>query len=135
MENIRTTLQKSYATGRRKTSVARVWISQGKGQFTVNKQPSGQYFSSKVSTTLINRPFAVTKTERLYDVHCTVAGGGISAQAGAITHGLSRAISGLDEAFRSALRKAGLLTRDSREVERKKPGRKKARKAFQFSKR
>ena len=127
--------QKTYATGRRKTSVARVWITQGKGEFVVNDKSSDKYFARKGSTTVINKPFSVTKTEGLYNVMCTVKGGGLSAQAGAIIHGLSRAISKVDESFKTVLRKAGLLTRDSREVERKKPGLKKARKAFQFSKR
>ena len=103
--------------------------------FFVNDKPSDKYFERKVSTTLINKPFVTTQTERLYNVNCTVKGGGLSAQAGAITHGLARVIAKLDESFRATLRKAGLLTRDSREVERKKPGFKKARKRFQFSKR
>lgn len=127
--------QKSYATGRRKTAIARVWLTQGKGDFVVNKKPSDKYFERGMSTTLINKPFAVTKTENLYNVNCTVSGGGLSAQAGAITHGLSRAIASLDASFKVILRKAGFLTRDSREVERKKAGFKKARKSFQFSKR
>ena len=127
--------QKSYSTGRRKTSVARVWITQGKGEFIINNKSSDTYFSRKESIAVINKPFFVTKTEGLYNVICTVKGGGFSAQAGAITHGLSRAIALIDESFRIVLRKAGLLTRDSREVERKKAGRKKARKSFQFSKR
>jgi small subunit ribosomal protein S9 len=134
MEAIKTS-QRSYATGRRKTSVARVWLEQGKGDFVVNNKPSEKYFERKVSTTLINKPFVATQTERLYNVFCTVKGGGLSAQAGAVTHGLARVIAKLDESFRLTLRKAGLLTRDSREVERKKPGFKKARKKFQFSKR
>ena len=127
--------QKFYATGRRKTSVARVWLTQGKGEFIVNKRPSDRYFERKISTVLINKPFVVTKTEGLYNVNCTIKGGGLSAQAGALAHGLSRAIAQVDDSFRSMLRKAELLTRDSREVERKKPGLKKARKRFQFSKR
>jgi small subunit ribosomal protein S9 len=134
MTDLKTT-QKSYATGRRKTAVARVWLTQGKGDFVVNKKPSDKYFERGMSTTLINKPFTVTKTEKLYNVHCTVSGGGLSAQAGAITHGLSRAIASLDDTFKVILRKAGFLTRDSREVERKKAGFKKARKSFQFSKR
>jgi len=134
MEDIKVS-QKSYATGRRKTSVARVWLTQGKGDFVVNKKPYQKYFERKVSTALINKPFITTQTEGLYNVHCTVGGGGLSAQAGAVTHGLSRAIAQIDESFRVILRKAGLLTRDSRKVERKKCGLKKARKSFQFSKR
>ncbi|NRA73656.1 MAG: 30S ribosomal protein S9 [Rickettsiales bacterium] len=127
--------QDSYATGRRKTSVARVWITQGSGEFIVNKQPFDKYFERKISQALVNKPFIVTQTEGLYNVKCTVSGGGLSGQAGALAHGLSRAIAKLDESFKPMLKAQGLTTRDSREVERKKPGLKKARKKFQFSKR
>ena len=127
--------QNSYATGRRKTSVARVWLTQGSGKFIVNKKSFDEYFARKISQALVNKPFTVTQTEGLYDVNCTVSGGGLSGQAGALAHGLSRAISKLDESLRSMLKKAHLLTRDSRQVERKKPGQPKARKKFQFSKR
>jgi small subunit ribosomal protein S9 len=124
-----------YATGRRKTSVARVWIKRGNGSFTVNDQNYSQYFKRPTHLSVVIKPFIVTDTEALYSVMCTVAGGGSSGQAGAVAHGVSRAIAKIDEALRPRLSKAGLLTRDKRKVERKKPGRKKARRSFQFSKR
>lgn len=124
-----------YATGKRKTSVARVWISQGDGTFLVNKQPHKEYFKRPTHFSAVNKPLLITNTEGLYAVKCTVNGGGSSGQAGAIAHGLSVAIAKIDESYRLQLRKAGLLTRDSRKVERKKCGHKKARRSFQFSKR
>lgn len=127
--------KETYATGRRKTSVARVWLTQGSGKFIINKKSADEYFTKKIDQAVINRPFATTNTEGLYDIKCTVSGGGLSGQAGAVAHGVSRTIVKLDDSFRVALRRADLLTRDSREVERKKPGLKKARKSFQFSKR
>jgi small subunit ribosomal protein S9 len=124
-----------YATGRRKTSVARVWIKRGGGSFTVNGQHHSQYFKIPIHLFLVNKPFIVTDTQAVYSVMCTVAGGGSSGQAGAVAHGISRAIAKIDEELRPMLSKAGLLTRDKRKVERKKPGHKKARRSFQFSKR
>lgn len=124
-----------YATGRRKTSVARVWLSQGDGGFSINKKAHKEYFKRPTHFSTVNKPLILTNTEGLYTVKCTVSGGGNSGQAGAVAHGLSVAIAKLDESYRAQLRKAGLLTRDSRKVERKKCGHKKARKSFQFSKR
>lgn len=124
-----------YATGKRKTSVARVWVKPGKGSFTVNGQNFDNYFARITSKMIINQPLVFTKTKDSIDILCTVKGGGLSGQAGAIKHGISRALSLLDDSLRAPLRKEGFLTRDSRIVERKKYGRKKARKSFQFSKR
>lgn len=124
-----------YATGKRKTSVARVWIKPGKGSFTVNKKTFDDYFTRMTSKMVINQPCSLTKTKGSLDVQCTVKGGGLSGQAGAIMHGISRALALFDTTLRPTLRKANFLTRDSRQVERKKYGHKKARKSFQFSKR
>lgn len=124
-----------YATGKRKTSVARVWIKSGKGAFSVNKQNYNDYFARMTSKMVINQPLELTKTKDALDILCTVKGGGLSGQAGAIMHGISRALALFEESLRPSLRKASFLTRDSRQVERKKYGRKKARKSFQFSKR
>jgi small subunit ribosomal protein S9 len=139
MTAIATTTKKSpenfYATGKRKTSVARVWIKPGKGSFTVNGQQFDNYFARITSKMIINYPLVFTKTKDSLDISCTVKGGGLSGQAGAIKHGISRALSLFDETLRPSLRTEGFLTRDSRKVERKKYGRKKARKSFQFSKR
>lgn len=139
MTVIATTTKKNpenfYATGKRKTSVARVWIKPGKGSFTVNGQQFDNYFARMTSKMIINYPLVFTKTKDSLDISCTVKGGGLSGQAGAIKHGISRALSLFDETLRPSLRSEGFLTRDSRKVERKKYGRKKARKSFQFSKR
>ena len=124
-----------YATGKRKTSIARVWVKPGKGSFTVNKKSFNDYFARITSKMIINQPLELTKTKGAVDILCTVKGGGLSGQAGAIMHGISRALSLFDTSFRPSLRKDNFLTRDSRQVERKKYGRKKARKSFQFSKR
>lgn len=128
---------KFYATGRRKEASARVWISNGSGKITVNHTDIENYFSRPVLKMLIHQPFAVTSTTGKYDVFCTVKGSGLSGQAGAIRHGISRALDKVSDDFHDMLRKSdiNLLTRDSRKVERKKYGRKKARKRFQFSKR
>lgn len=128
-------MEKFYATGRRKTSVARVWvIPGGTGKITVNKKPADQYFDA-MRIQAINEPFGALEAEGGYDVWATVKGGGVTGQAGAIRHGIARALVALDEENRTAMRKAGLLTRDSRMVERKKYGQPGARKRFQFSKR
>lgn len=124
-----------YATGKRKTSIARVWLSQGDGTFVINKQTHKEYFKRPTHFAAVNKPLLVTGTTGLYTVKCTVSGGGQSGQAGAVAHGLSRAIAAIDEAYKAQLREAGLMTRDSRKVERKKCGHKKARRSFQFSKR
>ncbi|MBP9791757.1 MAG: 30S ribosomal protein S9 [Rickettsiales bacterium] len=139
MTAIATTTKKNpenfYATGKRKTSVARVWIKPGKGSFTVNGQQFDNYFARITSRMIVNYPLVFTKTKDSLDIFCTVKGGGLSGQAGAIKHGISRALSLFDDTLRPSLRTEGFLTRDSRKVERKKYGRKKARKSFQFSKR
>lgn len=125
----------TYATGRRKTSSARVWIMKGNGKITVNSKTSDDYFVIKALRNLLSQPFLATNTVNEYDVKCTVSGGGLSGQAGAIRHGISKALNIENLALRPNLKSNGLLTRDSRKVERKKYGRKKARKSFQFSKR
>ncbi|MDR1042376.1 MAG: 30S ribosomal protein S9 [Clostridiales Family XIII bacterium] len=128
--------KKQYAaTGRRKSSVARVRLIQGKGDIIVNKKPLDDYFGSEIQKRELRRPFEVTATEGKYDVIATVKGGGFTGQAGALRHGVSRALIETDEELRPALKAAGFLTRDPRMKERKKYGLKKARKASQFSKR
>ena len=122
-------------TGRRKKSIARVRLMQGTGKITVNGKDLGEYFGTEILKVIVNQPFAVTSTEGKYDVICTVTGGGFTGQAGAIRHGISRALVEANEELRSALKHAGFLTRDPRMKERKKYGLKKARKAPQFSKR
>ena len=126
---------RSYATGKRKDAVARVWIKPGPGKFTINGRDLETYFARPVLRMVINQPFVVTEREGQYDVICTVKGGGLSGQAGAVKHGISKALTYYEPALRGALKKEGFLTRDSRVVERKKYGRRKARRSFQFSKR
>jgi len=126
---------RTYGTGRRKEAVARVWIKPGKGEFTVNGRKMLDYFSRSVLQTLVLQPFVTTNRLRSYDVFCTVNGGGLSGQAGAVRHGISRALVEYEPDLRSSLKTAGMLTRDSREVERKKYGLMKARRSYQFSKR
>jgi small subunit ribosomal protein S9 len=127
---------RSSATGRRKSSVARVWIMPGKGKITVNSLDAEKYFPRATLRMMINQVFEATKTLGKFDVMCTVKGGGLSGQAGAVRHGISRALDNFDpQEFHVTLRREGFLTRDSREVERKKYGQAKARKRFQFSKR
>ncbi|MDX2073424.1 MAG: 30S ribosomal protein S9 [Alphaproteobacteria bacterium] len=125
----------AYGTGRRKSSVARVWLKQGSGKITVNGRDLEVYFARPVLRMIINQPFATIDRIGNYDIECTVEGGGLSGQAGAVRLGISRALDLHDETYHSALRKGGFLTRDSRVVERKKYGHKKARRSFQFSKR
>ncbi len=122
-------------TGRRKTSVARVRVRPGTGQFQLNGRPIEDYFPIDTLQMAVNEPFRVTETEGRYDVIARIHGGGISGQAGALRHGIARALEGEDPEFRALLKKAGLLRRDARETERKKYGLKKARKAPQYSKR
>jgi len=126
---------RSYATGKRKDAVARVWIKPGPGAISINGRELEKYFARPVLRMVINQPFAVTDREGQYDVICTVKGGGLSGQAGAVKHGISKALTLYEPALRGALKSEGFLTRDSRVVERKKYGRKKARRSFQFSKR
>ena len=124
-----------YGTGRRKTSVARVRLVPGEGKIMVNDREMAEYFGLKTLELIVRQPLELTETIGKYDVIAKVEGGGASGQAGAIRHGISRALLQLDEELRPALKKAGFLTRDSREKERRKYGLKKARKASQFSKR
>ena len=126
---------RSYATGRRKESVARVWVKPGKGQITINDKPAAKYFARPVLRMLITQPFLVADRYQQFDVVCSVVGGGLSGQAGAVRHGISRALVNYDPELRAILKKAGFLTRDPRAVERKKYGKPKARRSFQFSKR
>jgi small subunit ribosomal protein S9 len=131
----RDALGRSYATGRRKNAVARVWIKPGKGEIKVNGKLVGQYFARPVLRMLITQPFLVADRYNQFDVFCTVTGGGLSGQAGALRHGISRALTYYEPDLRGILKVAGFLTRDSRVVERKKYGKAKARRSFQFSKR
>mgnify|MGYP002889735492 FL=1 len=126
---------RSYATGRRKNAIARVWIKPGSGKVTVNGREFEDYFARPVLRMVINQPFGVTDRKDQFDVVCTVSGGGLSGQAGAVRHGISRALTLFEPALRGSLKAGGFLTRDSRAVERKKYGRAKARRSFQFSKR
>lgn len=124
-----------YGTGRRKCAVAKVRVIAGQGNIIVNGKPVDSYFGRKVLELIVRQPFGITETESKYDVLATVFGGGLSGQAGAVRHGISRALLKVDDAMRSPLKKAGFLTRDPRMKERRKYGLKKARKAPQFSKR
>jgi small subunit ribosomal protein S9 len=126
---------RSYATGRRKNAIARVWVKPGKGTIEINGRSAGKYFARPVLRMLITQPFLVADRYQQFDVYCTVTGGGLSGQAGAVRHGLSRALVNFEPGLRSILKKAGFLTRDPRVVERKKYGKAKARRSFQFSKR
>ncbi len=125
----------TYATGKRKDSVARVYLVPGKGQIIVNDKPAAEYFRRPVLQMIIAQPFGVTKRETAYDVHAMVLGGGLSGQAGAVKHGISKALEKAEPELRAALKAAGFLTRDSRVVERKHYGLHKARRSTQFSKR
>jgi len=126
---------RAYGTGRRKEAVARVWIKPGKGTITINGKEQETYFARPTLRLVINQPFAITDREGQYDVIATVRGGGLSGQAGAVKHGIAQALSKYEPALRGTVKAAGFLTRDSRVVERKKYGRAKARRSFQFSKR
>jgi small subunit ribosomal protein S9 len=126
---------RAYATGKRKDAVARVWVKPGTGKVTVNTREVEVYFARPVLRMMINQPLVAAGRNGQYDVVCTVAGGGLSGQAGAVRHGISKALTNFEPDLRGVLKKGGFLTRDSRSVERKKYGRAKARKSFQFSKR
>ncbi len=126
---------RAYATGKRKNAVARVWIKPGKGKIVINGRDLPVYFARPVLRLILNQALQVANREEQYDVNVTVKGGGLSGQAGAVRHGLSKALTYYEPELRGALKKAGFLTRDSRVVERKKYGRAKARRSFQFSKR
>jgi small subunit ribosomal protein S9 len=125
----------NYGTGRRKTSTARVFLRSGNGKVTVNDRPLDEFFGRKTSCMIVRQPLEVVKMESNFDVRVTVTGGGMTGQAGAIRHGLTRALIEYDETLRKPLRDAGFVTRDAREVERKKVGFRKARRGTQFSKR
>jgi small subunit ribosomal protein S9 len=126
---------RAYATGKRKDAVARVWIKRGKGKITVNDKELSTYFARSTLRMLIEQPLKAASRMEQFDVVCTVSGGGLSGQAGAVRHGLSKALTFFEPDLRPVLKKGGFLTRDSRVVERKKYGRAKARRSFQFSKR
>ena len=134
-EPVRDALGRAYATGKRKDAVARVWIKPGTGKVTVNGKDINAYFARPVLQMILKQPFQIARAEGQFDVMATVTGGGLSGQAGAVKHGISKALQLYDPALRPALKAAGFLTRDSRTVERKKYGKRKARRSFQFSKR
>jgi small subunit ribosomal protein S9 len=134
-EKIIDSLGRAYATGRRKDAVARVWIKPGTGKITINGRDQEVYFARPTLRLVINQPFGITDRVGQYDVIATVKGGGLSGQAGAVLHGIAQALSRYEPALRTTVKRAGFLTRDSRVVERKKYGRAKARRSFQFSKR
>ena len=124
-----------YATGRRKKSIAKVWLKKGSGSMYVNGKKMSEYFKKENLQTAVYRPLSITKRENEFDIRCTVNGGGLSGQVGAIIHGISRALVEFEPALKPTLKKEKLTTRDSRTVERKKYGRRKARRSYQFSKR
>ncbi|MGB3406375.1 MAG: 30S ribosomal protein S9 [Jannaschia sp.] len=134
-EPVRDELGRSYATGKRKDAVARVWIKPGSGKVVVNGKDVNTYFARPVLQMILKQPFQITDRENQFDVMATVKGGGLTGQAGAVKHGVSKALQLYEPGLRGALKAAGFLTRDSRVVERKKYGKAKARKSFQFSKR
>ena len=127
--------ERAYATGKRKNSIARVWLKRGTGEIKINGKPLDKYFSRPVLQMIVNQPLDVVKADNSYEIMASVKGGGLSGQAGAIRHGISKALSLYDQSFRPSLKKVGYLTRDPRVVERKKAGLAKARRSYQFSKR
>ena len=135
IENILDNNERAYATGKRKNSIARVWIKRGTGEIKINGKSLEKYFSRPVLQMIVNQPLDVVKDDNSYEIMASVKGGGLSGQAGAVKHGISKALSLFEPELRTPLKSAGLLTRDSRTVERKKYGKAKARKSFQFSKR
>jgi small subunit ribosomal protein S9 len=128
-------LNTNYGTGRRKTSTARVYLAPGTGRITINQRTIENFFARETGRMIVRQPLELVQLEGRFDINVTVAGGGITGQAGAIRHGITRALIEYDESLRSPLRKAGFVTRDAREVERKKVGRRKARRGPQYSKR
>jgi len=126
---------RSYATGKRKNSIARVWLKKGEGKISINGKTLDKYFTRPVLQMIVNQPLETIQSTGTYDIMATVSGGGLSGQAGAIRHGISKALTFYDSELRPALKKVGFLTRDSRVVERKKAGLAKARRSYQFSKR
>ena len=135
IENILDNKERAYATGKRKNSIARVWLKRGSGEIKINGKPLNTYFSRPVLQMIVNQPLDVVKADNSYEIMASVKGGGLSGQAGAIRHGISKALSLYDQSNRLPLKKVGFLTRDSRVVERKKAGLAKARRSYQFSKR
>ena len=135
ISNVLDNKQISYATGKRKNSIARVWLKKGSGEILINGKTLDKYFSRPVLQMIVNQPLEVIQSIGGYEIKATVKGGGLSGQAGAIRHGISKALTLYDQSFRPALKKVGFLTRDSRVVERKKSGLAKARRSYQFSKR
>ena len=129
------TKQRAYATGKRKNSIARVWLKRGSGEIKINGKPLDKYFSRPVLQMIVNQPLDVVKADNSFEIMASVKGGGLSGQAGAIRHGISKALSLYDQSNRPPLKKVGFLTRDPRVVERKKAGLAKARRSYQFSKR
>jgi small subunit ribosomal protein S9 len=127
--------ERNYGTGKRKTSVARVWLKQGDGNISINNKPISDYFSRDTDICIAQEPLSLTNVEKRYDIYATVKGGGLTGQAGALLQGITKALVHADPSLRLILKRAGLLTRDSRIKERKKYGQKGARKKFQFSKR
>lgn len=127
--------QKFYATGKRKTSIARVWMKPGTGEITVNKRPLDVFFGRETSKMVVRQPLELTDNMGKFDIYVNVSGGGVSGQAGAIKHGITKALLEVDPELRATLKKSGFITRDSRVKERKKYGRAAARRSFQFSKR
>ena len=127
--------QRAYATGKRKNSIARIWLKRGSGSISINGKSLDKYFARPVLQMIVNQPLNIIEGESGFEIMATVKGGGLSGQAGAIRHGISKALSLYDSSLRPALKKVGYITRDSRVVERKKPGLAKARRSYQFSKR
>ena len=127
--------ERAYATGKRKNSIARVWLKRGSGEIKINGKPLNKYFLRPVLQMIVNQPLDVVKADNSYEIMASVKGGGLSGQAGAIRHGISKALSLYDQSNRPPLKKVGFLTRDPRVVERKKAGLAKARRSYQFSKR
>ena len=135
IENILDNKERAYATGKRKNSIARVWLKRGSGEIKINGKTLDKYFSRPVLQMIVNQPLDVVKSDNSYEIMASVKGGGLSGQAGAIRHGISKALSLYDQSNRPPLKKVGFLTRDPRVVERKKAGLAKARRSYQFSKR
>ena len=127
--------ERAYATGKRKNSIARVWLKKGEGKISINGKSLDKYFTRPVLQMIVNQPLETIQSTGTYDIMATVSGGGLSGQAGALRHGISKALTFYDNELRPALKKVGFLTRDSRVVERKKAGLAKARRSYQFSKR
>ena len=135
IENVLDNKERAYATGKRKNSIARVWLKRGSGEIKINGKPLNKYFLRPVLQMIVNQPLDVVKSDNSYEIMASVKGGGLSGQAGAIRHGISKALSLYDQSNRPPLKKVGFLTRDPRVVERKKAGLAKARRSYQFSKR